>query len=105
MTCGYGTAIMQVAVELLLPQKLTRNTQEPISRVLFRTACLTAWGYTIVSVPWHEWAPLSYSDDVPRAKMEFLAALLEGVLPPGALPHPTRTDLDVKMLAKSGNEV
>ena len=75
---------MQVAVEILSPHKMTRNTHQPVSRVLYRNACLRAWGYAIVSVPWHEWVALCGSEHSRRAqsaKEDFLLRVLAPVLP------------------------
>jgi hypothetical protein len=77
----------QVAVEILSPHKMTRNTHQPVSRVLYRNACLRAWGYAIVSVPWHEWVAVCGSEKSRRAqsaKEDFLLRLLVPVLPAGA---------------------
>lgn len=75
---------MQVAVEILSPHKMTRNTHQPVSRVLYRNACLRAWGYAIVSVPWHEWVALCGSEHsrcAQSAKEDFLLRVLAPVLP------------------------
>ncbi|CAL8469656.1 g9197 [Coccomyxa elongata] len=74
----------KVAVEILSPHKMTRNTHQPVSRVLYRNACLHAWGYAIVSVPWHEWVALCGSEHSRRAqsaKEDFLLRVLAPVLP------------------------
>lgn len=75
-------------MEILSPHKMTRNTHQPVSRVLYRNACLRAWGYTIVSVPWHEWVALCGSGQSQRArsaKENYLLRLLAPVLPDGGI--------------------
>ncbi len=52
--------------------------------MLYRNACLRAWGYAIVSVPWHEWVALCGSEHSRRAqsaKEDFLLRMLAPVLP------------------------
>lgn len=96
-----------MAVEILTPHKMTRNTHQPVSRVLYRNACLRAWGYAIISVPWHEWVALCGSDKSRRAqsaKEDFLLRLLAPVLPDGAATKDSDKvcELDeASMLAKS----
>ena len=73
---------LQVAVEIISPHKMTRNTHQPVSRVLYRNACLKAWGYTIVSVLWFEWAGLgeSWNAESRVLKEKHLLRLLTPVL-------------------------
>ena len=83
----------QIAVEVLTPHNMTRNTHQPVARVIYRAACLRAWGYAVVSVPWHEWAALCTggSDASPRvqsAKEDYLLRLLAPLLSDGGRPQP-----------------
>lgn len=73
---------MQVAIEIITPHKMTRNTHQPVSRVLYRNACLKAWGYTIVPVLWHDWFALgsSWKPEARSAKENYLLRLLTPVL-------------------------
>lgn len=73
----------QVAIEIITPHKMTRNTHQPVSRVLYRNACLKAWGYTIVPVLGHDWMALGKNSCRPEtrsAKENFLLQLLTPVL-------------------------
>ena len=73
---------MQVALEIITPHKMTRNTHQPVSRVLYRNACLKAWGYTIVPVLMHDWSDIGNSGrpEVRSAKENYLLRLLTPVL-------------------------
>ena len=76
-------ALAQVAIEIITPHKMTRNTHQPVSRVLYRNACLKAWGYTIVPVLGHDWMALgknSWRPETRSAKENFLLQLLTPVL-------------------------
>ncbi len=61
---------------------MTRNTHQPVSRALYRNACLKAWGYTIVPVLWYEWAGLgeSWNAESRALKDKHLMRLLTPVL-------------------------
>ena len=72
-----------MAIEIITPHKMTRNTHQPVSRVLYRNACLKAWGYTIVPVLGHDWMALgksSWRPETRSAKENFLLQLLTPVL-------------------------
>ncbi len=73
---------MQVTLEIITSHKMTRNTHQPVSRVLYRNACLKAWGYTIVPVLLHDWNDLGNSGrpEVRSAKENHLLRLLTPVL-------------------------
>ncbi|KAK9811917.1 hypothetical protein WJX72_012371 [[Myrmecia] bisecta] len=68
----------KVAIEVLGPAKLTRNTHQMTARVLYRNRSLKALGFTVLTVPWDEWNALGRDDD---AQEEYLIRLLAPVLP------------------------
>lgn len=79
-----GDLLSQVAIEILSPRKMTRNTHQPLSRVLYRKACLRAWGYAVLSVPWHDWVLLGDAEDslcAQKAKEDYLRELLAPLSP------------------------
>ena len=81
-------------MEVLTPHKMTRNTHQAVSAVIYRAACLRAWGYAVAAVPWHEWAALCTGSDasqkVQSAKEDYLLRLLAPLLAYGGRPQPVQ---------------
>ncbi len=78
----------QVAVEVQLPNHLTRNTHQPLGRGVYRGACLRAWGYAVVELCCHDWAALApvHAHGARAEREAFLRRLLAGAL--GGWPAP-----------------
>lgn len=86
---------------------MTRNTHQPLSRVMYRKACLRAWGYAVVSIPWHDWILLGGAEQLPdsqKAKDEYLRALLEPLLPNDMGEEGENLELSTEVFVSSGAE-
>ena len=68
----------QVAVELLSPNMLTVNTDQPLWRVLYRAAGLCALGFDIMWIPYSEWEAALSRNVEEEYLLSRISALLSG---------------------------